>query len=359
MSDPENQNLLVFGDFAWPKATKTNYKMYSTAGSDVVEYYTLESIYFLLTKVQLPHTQYVREAASNGISVIRRPDRKELLAYLQGNSTQPKSIDSNVELTPAIHIRGSAQEEQPDIDMGAHSPAEMMEDEHQVVSGHGTPHTNMSMPPPAAQHRELTPKLDGIEDHTAVSSPEDGEDQDEFPDQDPMEYDDISTSYVPSEFTARSEVSGVPSSKRSKMSNGTALSTSGKSPLPGKDKKSKLKPDKSLKDQMGKDKMATIREKILRRNLEKQQKADKQAGMMQVPRDDGGHTPGGDGMQMDLDPTMIGPEAANRVEPTDVHKIILQREKTWQTRHTVLQVPSKSFKDVLKIVDDVHKDKKN
>merc|ERR1712066_399186 len=46
------------------------------------------------------------------------------------------------------------------------------------------------------------------------------------------------------------------------------------------------------------------------------------------------------------------------IEPSDVHRIIKERERTWQTRHSVLQIPSKTFKDVLKIMDDLHKDRK-
>ena len=38
--------------------------------------------------------------------------------------------------------------------------------------------------------------------------------------------------------------------------------------------------------------------------------------------------------------------------------VISERERSWQTRHSVLQVPTRSFKDVLQILDNVHKEKK-
>lgn len=84
------------------------------------EYYTLDSILFLLNNVHLPHSSYVRRAAVSGlqklsnlsffpafffflhhvvdlsvsclqtenIPVVRRPDRKGLLTYLNGDSCE-------------------------------------------------------------------------------------------------------------------------------------------------------------------------------------------------------------------------------------------------------------------------------
>ncbi|CAJ0950001.1 unnamed protein product [Ranitomeya imitator] len=50
------------------------------------EYYTLDSILFLLNNVHLSHPVYVRRAATENIPVVRRPDRKDLLAYLNGET---------------------------------------------------------------------------------------------------------------------------------------------------------------------------------------------------------------------------------------------------------------------------------
>ncbi|KAG8304100.1 accessory factor associated with RNA polymerase II [Homalodisca vitripennis] len=65
------------------------------------EFYTLECLVFLLKHVTLPHSTYVRQAVAEGIPVVRRPDRKDLLAYLNGEITTSENID---ECTPVEGI---------------------------------------------------------------------------------------------------------------------------------------------------------------------------------------------------------------------------------------------------------------
>ncbi|KAJ9591699.1 hypothetical protein L9F63_001786 [Diploptera punctata] len=79
----ERDNQIIFGEFSWPKNVKTNYLMWGS-GKDGApkEYYTLECLLFLLKNVTLSHPVYVRQAAAENIPVVRRPDRKDLLAYL-------------------------------------------------------------------------------------------------------------------------------------------------------------------------------------------------------------------------------------------------------------------------------------
>ncbi|CAG5126553.1 unnamed protein product [Candidula unifasciata] len=95
----EQDDQIVFGEFAWAKNAKTNYVIYGT-GKDGVpkEYYSLDSILFLLRHVQLQHPLYVREAVAANISVVRRPDRKDLLAYLNGETSTASSIDKSAPL---------------------------------------------------------------------------------------------------------------------------------------------------------------------------------------------------------------------------------------------------------------------
>lgn len=87
------------------------------------EYYTLECLLFILKNIQLTHPVYVRQAAvSRHVSVlefpqhentapksnnllqaanipaVRRPDRKELLAYLNGETATCASIDKSAPL---------------------------------------------------------------------------------------------------------------------------------------------------------------------------------------------------------------------------------------------------------------------
>ncbi|WAR31307.1 CDC73-like protein, partial [Mya arenaria] len=62
------------------------------------EYYTLDCILFLLKNVQLAHPLYVREAAASSVQVVRRADRKDLLAFLNGETTTSASIDKSAPL---------------------------------------------------------------------------------------------------------------------------------------------------------------------------------------------------------------------------------------------------------------------
>uniref|UniRef100_A0A8D3DZ62 Parafibromin n=1 Tax=Scophthalmus maximus TaxID=52904 RepID=A0A8D3DZ62_SCOMX len=85
---------VIFGEFSWPKNVKTNYIIWGTGKEgQPKEYYTLDSILFLLNNVHLPHPSYVRRAATENIPVVRRPDRKGLLSYLNGDSSTSTSID--------------------------------------------------------------------------------------------------------------------------------------------------------------------------------------------------------------------------------------------------------------------------
>lgn len=96
----EKDDQVLFGEFAWPKDAKTNYVIYGTGrdGVSQKEYYTLDSILFLLKNVQLNHSQYVRRTAADNIPVVRRPDRRDLLAYLNGELATSTSIDKSAPL---------------------------------------------------------------------------------------------------------------------------------------------------------------------------------------------------------------------------------------------------------------------
>ena len=80
----ERDGQVIFGEFSWPKTVKTNYIEWGT-GKDGTpkEYYTLECLLYLLKNITLQHPVYVRQAASEDIPIVRRPDRKDLLLYLK------------------------------------------------------------------------------------------------------------------------------------------------------------------------------------------------------------------------------------------------------------------------------------
>ncbi|XP_046685436.1 parafibromin-like [Homalodisca vitripennis] len=92
----ERNNLIIFGELSWDKNVKTNYLMWGSGkNGEPKEFYTLECLVFLLKHVTLPHSTYVRQAVAEGIPVVRRPDRKDLLAYLNGEITTSENIDES------------------------------------------------------------------------------------------------------------------------------------------------------------------------------------------------------------------------------------------------------------------------
>ncbi|KAJ1520944.1 hypothetical protein ONE63_004021 [Megalurothrips usitatus] len=108
----ERESQIIFGEFSWPKNVKTNYLMYGS-GKDGApkEYYTLECLLFLLKNVALTHPVYVRQAAAENIPVVRRPDRKDLLAYLNGETATAASIDKSAPLEIPTQVKRTAETE--------------------------------------------------------------------------------------------------------------------------------------------------------------------------------------------------------------------------------------------------------
>uniref|UniRef100_A0A2K6G5U2 Parafibromin n=1 Tax=Propithecus coquereli TaxID=379532 RepID=A0A2K6G5U2_PROCO len=95
---------VIFGEFSWPKNVKTNYVVWGTGKEGQPrEYYTLDSILFLLNNVHLSHPVYVRRAATENIPVVRRPDRKDLLGYLNGEASLSEAM--SVEKIAAIKAK--------------------------------------------------------------------------------------------------------------------------------------------------------------------------------------------------------------------------------------------------------------
>ncbi|XP_014487904.1 PREDICTED: parafibromin, partial [Dinoponera quadriceps] len=74
------------------------------------EYYTLECLLFLLKHVQLTHPVYVRQAAAENIPVVRRPDRKDLLAYLNGETATSAAIDKSAPLEIPTQVKRAAED---------------------------------------------------------------------------------------------------------------------------------------------------------------------------------------------------------------------------------------------------------
>ncbi|VDP94776.1 unnamed protein product [Echinostoma caproni] len=87
----ETDTEIIFGDFAWPKTTKTNFQVWRDGAPK--DYYTLESVVYLLRNKDLQHVQYVRQAANAKVPAVLLPDRRDLLAYLTGEINTAPSID--------------------------------------------------------------------------------------------------------------------------------------------------------------------------------------------------------------------------------------------------------------------------
>uniref|UniRef100_A0A4W3KGT0 Cell division cycle 73, Paf1/RNA polymerase II complex component, homolog (S. cerevisiae) n=1 Tax=Callorhinchus milii TaxID=7868 RepID=A0A4W3KGT0_CALMI len=122
---------VIFGEFSWPKNVKTNYVIWGTGkeGQPRV-YYTLDSILFLLNNVHLSHPVYVRRAATENIPVVRRPDRKGLLSYLNGETSTSTSIDRSAPLE--IGLQRSTQVKRAAEEISSELKKPRIEDEERV-----------------------------------------------------------------------------------------------------------------------------------------------------------------------------------------------------------------------------------
>ncbi|CAK1548300.1 unnamed protein product [Leptosia nina] len=102
----ERDNQIIFGEFSWPKNVKTNYFMWGSGKEGAEkEYYTLECLLFILKNIQITHPIYVKQAAAANIPPVRRPDRKELLAYLNGETATCSSIDKSAPLEIPTQVK--------------------------------------------------------------------------------------------------------------------------------------------------------------------------------------------------------------------------------------------------------------
>ncbi|XP_053738979.1 parafibromin [Synchiropus splendidus] len=122
---------VIFGEFSWPKNVKTNYIIWGTGKEgQPKEYYTLDSILFLLNNVHLAHSFYVRRAATENIPVVRRPDRKGLLSYLNGESSTSTSIDRSAPIEIGLQRPTQLKRAADEVSSEAKKPR--IEDEERV-----------------------------------------------------------------------------------------------------------------------------------------------------------------------------------------------------------------------------------
>ena len=112
----ERDGQVIFGEFSWPKTVKTNYIEWGS-GKDGAqkEYYSLECLLYLLKNITLQHPVYVRQAASEDIPIVRRPDRKDLLAYLKGETQSCNSIDKSAPLEMPTQVKRTADSDHSEV----------------------------------------------------------------------------------------------------------------------------------------------------------------------------------------------------------------------------------------------------
>ena len=107
----ERDNNIIFGEFSWPKTVKTNYLIYGKGKDGTAkEYYTLECLLYLLKNIALQHPVYVRQAVSEDVPLVRRPDRKDLLSYLRGETNSSASIDKSAPLEMPTQVKRTADD---------------------------------------------------------------------------------------------------------------------------------------------------------------------------------------------------------------------------------------------------------
>ncbi|XP_036673173.3 parafibromin [Drosophila suzukii] len=116
----ERDSQIIFGEFSWPKSVKTNYLKYGSGKKGAPrEYYTLECLLYLLKNVMLQHSVYVRQCAAEDIPAVNRPDRKELLAYLNGETPTCASIDKSAPLEIPTQVKRAAEGEPSSVEVAA------------------------------------------------------------------------------------------------------------------------------------------------------------------------------------------------------------------------------------------------
>jgi len=91
----EKDDQVIFDTISFLKTSKTNYVIGRTTPK---EYYTVEALLFFLKKVHLSHPIYVQRAGAANVPVVRFPDRKDILAYLNGEKETSANIDKSAPL---------------------------------------------------------------------------------------------------------------------------------------------------------------------------------------------------------------------------------------------------------------------
>ena len=106
----EDDKYITFDAVSFLKIAKTSYVICRTTPK---EYYSLEALLFLLRNVHLSHPIYVQRAGAAKVPVVRFPDRKDLLAFLNGEKESTPSIDKSAPLELPVQRTTSQAAKRP------------------------------------------------------------------------------------------------------------------------------------------------------------------------------------------------------------------------------------------------------
>ncbi|XP_055333760.1 parafibromin-like [Paramacrobiotus metropolitanus] len=107
----ERDDLIIFNDTAFKKNAKTNYLQYGSEKDSInKEYYTLDCLVFFLENEKVNHPAYVIAATNRNLTVVKRPDRKELLEYLSGEAATSERIDRYAPIELHVPFKRTAEE---------------------------------------------------------------------------------------------------------------------------------------------------------------------------------------------------------------------------------------------------------
>jgi hypothetical protein len=101
-------NLMWFGiNIAFPKDARTNFKATPKFETDV-EFYTLQTLHYFLVNETKDHGQYIRGALADNVSVVRKPDRVNLMAFLTGEKGWVMNLTSDTHKDLNPHLFGES-----------------------------------------------------------------------------------------------------------------------------------------------------------------------------------------------------------------------------------------------------------
>jgi len=88
---------MVFGNMRIPRDTQTAYRS-QAGGSQATQgaFYTIDQLWFFLQNSKLSHAQYLMACNKNKFKGVSLPDKRDLLAYLSGQTDHSAAIDLTI-----------------------------------------------------------------------------------------------------------------------------------------------------------------------------------------------------------------------------------------------------------------------